>query len=68
MHSLPFSATLGLICGTQIYHSRVKCKVKDKAILLQAYTGPEGSRRLRHMKVVNPTHWPPLALKEYSWY
>jgi len=66
MHSLPFSASVGLVCGTQIYQLRVKCKVKDKAILLQTCTGPEGSRRLRYMKVVNPMHWTPLALNEYS--
>jgi hypothetical protein len=45
-------------------------KGKGKAISLQAWTGPEGSRRLRlpdfktiaHEggKVVNPMHWPPL--------
>jgi hypothetical protein len=45
--------------------------VKDKAIPLQALTGPEGSRRLRlpilrqsaHEggKVVNHTHRPPLT-------
>jgi hypothetical protein len=42
---------------------------KGKAIPLQAWTGPEGSRRLRlpdfkkHEgdKVVSPTHRPPLA-------
>jgi len=66
MHSLPFSAAVGLICGKQVYHHRVKCKVKDKAVLLQACTGPEGSRRLRHMEVVNYMHWSPLALNEYS--
>jgi hypothetical protein len=51
MLSPPFSAAVGLICGTQIYHPRVKCKVKEKAILLQDCTLPEGPRRLRHMKV-----------------
>jgi len=66
MHGLPFSASVGLLCGTQIYHPRFKSKVKDKAILLQASKGPEGSRRSRHTKVVKPTHWPPLALNEYS--
>ena len=43
---------------------------KGKAVPLQAWTGPEGSRRLRHHvsrhsareggKVVSPTHRPPL--------
>jgi hypothetical protein len=28
-------------------HLRVRCKGKGKAIPLQAWTGPEGSRRLR---------------------
>jgi hypothetical protein len=46
------------------------CLVKGKAILLQAWTGPEKSRSVRlpyfktkaHEcdKVVSPTHWPPL--------
>jgi len=45
-------------------------KGKGKAIPLQAWTGPEGSRRLRPQisrqsahesgKVVSPTHRPPL--------
>jgi len=43
---------------------------KGKAVPLQAWTGPEGSRRLRFPdfktisheggKVVSPTHWPPF--------
>jgi hypothetical protein len=44
MHSLQFAASVGLICGTQIYHPRVKCKVKDKAILykpIQSLRVPE---------------------------
>jgi len=55
----------------------VKSK-KCKAIPLQAWTGPEGSRRLRlpHFKksahecgkVVSPTHWPPLPPRKHSWY
>jgi hypothetical protein len=48
--------------------------VKGKAIPLQAWTGPEGSRRLRLLdfktaaheggKVVCPMHWPPLLPQE----
>jgi hypothetical protein len=51
----------------------VACK-KVKAILLQAGTGPEGSRKLRSpdfIKVVgliSPTHRPPLRPGKYSWY
>jgi hypothetical protein len=52
-----------------------KCKGKGKAIPLTAWTGPEGSRRLRFpdvqtigthegSKVVSPMHRPPL-LPEY---
>jgi hypothetical protein len=47
-----------------------KVRGKGKATQLQAWTGPEGSRRLRLIdfktmahegsKVVSPTHWPPL--------
>jgi len=57
----------------------VKVKVKVKQSHLQAWTGPEGSRRLRlpefktgdtHEggKVVSPTHQPPLPPRKYSWY
>ena len=47
---------------------------KREAILLQAGTGPEGSRKLRlpdFMKLVglvSPTHRPPLRPRKYSWY
>jgi hypothetical protein len=51
---------------------------KGKAIPVQSWTGPEGSRRLRLQdfktvdneggKVVNPTHRPPLPPRIYSWY
>jgi len=50
----------------------------SKATPLQAWTGPEGSRRLRlpisrqsaHEggKVVSLMHWLPLPLRKYSWY
>jgi len=51
-------------------------KSKGKAIPLQAWIGPEGSRRLRfpdfrdirHRKVVSLTHWPPVLHRKYSWY
>ena len=52
-------------------------KVKGKVIPLQAWTGPESSRRLRLPdfktigtggKVVSPTHRPPLHPRNYSWY
>ena len=44
--------------------------VKGKANQLQAWTGPEDSRRLRHsahegVKVVSLTHWPPLTPRKY---
>ena len=51
--------------------------VKGKAIPLQAWTGPEGSSRLRPQisrqsaheggKVVSPTHRPTLPPRKYSW-
>jgi hypothetical protein len=47
-----------------------KCKGKGKAVPLQAWSGPEGSMKLRFPdymttaqdggKVVSLTHWPPL--------
>ena len=53
-------------------------KGKGRAIPLQAWTGPEGSRRLRlpdflttaheSDKVVSPTNRPPLPPRKYFWY
>ena len=50
----------------------------DKAVLLQAWSGPEGSRKLRFPdfmttaqdcgKVVSLTHRPPLPPRKCSWY
>ena len=48
---------------------KMQVKVKGKAVLLQAWSGPEGSRKLRspdfmttaqNGKVVSLTHRPPL--------
>ena len=46
------------------------CLKKDKAIPLQAWTGPEGSRQSAHEggKVVSPTHRSPLPPRKYFWY
>jgi len=51
--------------------------VEGKAIPLQAWTGPEGSKRMtlpyfkqlayEGGKIVSPTHWPPLPPRKYSW-
>ena len=53
-------------------------KQKSKAVPLQAWSGPEGSRKLRFPdfmtmaqdggKVVSLTHQPPLPLRKYTWY
>jgi len=53
-------------------------KGKGKAVPLQAWSGPEGSRKLRFPdfmttaqdggKVVSLTHRPLLPLRKYSWY
>ena len=55
-----------------------KVEKKGKAVPLQAWTGPEGSKRLRlpdfktvgHKggEVVSPMHRPPLPPRKYSWY
>ena len=52
--------------------------VKVKAVPLQAWSGPEGSRKLRFRdimtmaqdgsKVVSLTHRPPLPSRKYTWY
>jgi hypothetical protein len=59
-----------------MFHTKVKGKAK--AVLLQAWSGPEGSRMLRFPyfmttaqdggKVVSLTHRSPLLLKKYTWY
>jgi hypothetical protein len=51
---------------------------KGKAVPLQVWSGPEGSRKLRFPdftttaedggKVVSLTHWPPLPRRKYTWY
>jgi len=51
---------------------------KGKAVLLQAWSGPEGSRKLRFPdfmttahdggKVVSLTHRLPLPPRKYTWY
>ena len=53
-------------------------KVKDKAVALQAWSGPEGSRNLSfpdymttaqdYSKVVRFTYRPPLPPRKHSWY
>ena len=53
-------------------------KGKGKAVPLQAWSGPEGSRKLRFPdfmttaqdvgKVVSFTHRPPLHPRKYTWY
>jgi len=53
-------------------------KGKGKAVPLQAWSGPEGSRKLRFTdfmttaqncgKVVSLTHRPPLPHRKYTWY
>jgi hypothetical protein len=59
-----------------VHYSFVKLKVK--AVLLQAWSGPEGSRNLRFPdfmtmahddgKVVSLMHRPPLPPRKYTWY
>ena len=54
-----------------------KGKGKDKAVPSQAWSGPEGSRKLRFPdimttaqdggKVVSPTHRPPLPQGNNTW-
>jgi hypothetical protein len=52
--------------------------LKGKEVPFQAWSGPEGSRKLRYPdfmttaqdggKVVSPTHRPPLPPRKYTWY
>jgi hypothetical protein len=55
---------------TYLHFSILDLYLKGKAVLLQAWSGPEGSRKLRFPdfmttaqdggKVISLTHWPPL--------
>jgi hypothetical protein len=59
-------------------YKKGKGKGKAKAVPLQAWVGPEGSRKLRFPhymttaqdggKVVSLTHRPPLPPRKCSWY
>jgi hypothetical protein len=59
-------------------HSEYLIKSKGKTVLLQAWSGPEGSRKLRFPdfittaqdggKIVSITHRPYLTPRKYSWY
>ena len=71
--SLNWSTTSLTLCVIWIL-----CKGKGKAVPLEAWSGPEGSRKLRFPdfmttaqddgKVVSLTHRPPLSSRKYSWY
>jgi len=60
-----------LVAGSAPHVTSLERDVKGKAVPLQAWSGPEGSRKLRFPdfmttaqdggKVVNLTHWPPLS-------
>jgi hypothetical protein len=57
---------------------KVTNKGKGKAVPLQSWSGPDGSRNLRFPdfmttaqdggKVVSLTHRPPLPTRKYTWY
>jgi len=62
--------TVFLNTGTAMYRHHWICQLKGKSVPLQAWSGPEGSRKLRFPdfmktaqdggKVVGLTHRPPL--------
>jgi hypothetical protein len=57
---------------------KLRSLYKGKAVLLQAWSGPEGSRKLRFPdfmttvqdggKVISLTHRPHLPPRKYTWY
>jgi len=57
--------------ATKMFGFQFECKGKGKAVPLRAWTGPEGSRKLRLPvfvttaqdggKIVSLRHWPPLT-------
>jgi len=64
--------------GKLLLSGKIMTLYKGKAVPLQTWTGPEGSRKLRLPdflttaqdggKVVSVTHRPPLPPRKYSWY
>jgi hypothetical protein len=64
------------VTGTLDQTSKVKVKVK--LVPLQAWSGPEGSRKLRFPdfmttaqdggKIISFTHRPPSPRRKYTWY
>jgi len=70
MEAVCFSEISVHFCQTMRSHDQADCKGKGKAVPLQAWGGPEGSRKLRFPdfmttaqdggKVVSLTHRPPL--------
>ena len=67
-----------LIHSLQLFTYRIVTTYTGKSVPLQAWSGPEGSRKLRFPdfvtaaqdggKVVSLTHRPPLPSRKYSWY
>ena len=62
----------------QVFRLYLHTEGKGKAVLLQAWSGPEVSRKLRFPdfmttaqdggKVVSLTHWPLFTPRKYSWH
>jgi len=65
---------MGLVYSTHDRENKCMCDNKSKAVPLQAWSGPEGSRKLRFPdfmtraqdggKVISLTHRPPLPRQE----
>ena len=77
--SLQFSyILLHTLCYPLQTKPDARCISRCKAVPLQAWSGPEGSRKSRFPhsittaqdcgKVVNLTHRPPLPPRKYTWY
>ena len=73
-----YTYTYIYICIYVYTHICTYIYIKGKAVLLQAWSGPEGSRKLRFpdfmtmahdgSKIVSLTHRPPLPPRKYTWY
>ena len=67
-----------VICLLLLKSNNLHIQSKGKAVLLQAWSDPEGSRKLSFPdfmttaqdggKVVSLTHRPPLLPRKYTWY
>jgi len=65
-----FSRELKERLGFTYYNVYISCNSKGKAVLLQAWSGPEGSRKLRFPDIMTTTQdgGKVFTPRKYTWY